>query len=97
MYAESVHIIEKAIDLLPEKYKIVYMLKEVQDLEISEISDSLGLSNSNVKVRLHRARNMMKESVMKFSNAKNAFEFGNSKCDRLVEQVMGKIQELTRH
>ena len=97
MYAESVHIIEKAIDLLPEKYKIVYMLREVQDLEISEISDSLGLSNSNVKVRLHRARNMMKESVMKFSNAKNAFEFGNSKCDRLVEQVMGKIQEFTRH
>lgn len=97
MYAESVHIIEKAIDLLPEKYKIVYMLKEVQDLEISEISDSLGLSNSNVKVRLHRARNMMKESIMKFSNAKNAFEFGNSKCDRLVEQVMCKIQELTGH
>tara|TARA_R100001369_G_scaffold89226_4_gene126643 strand:+ start:1909 stop:2535 length:627 start_codon:yes stop_codon:yes gene_type:complete len=97
MYAESVHIIEKAIDLLPEKYKIVYMLKEVQDLEISEISDSLGLSNSNVKVRLHRARNMMKESIMKFSNAKNAFEFGNLKCDRLVEQVMCKIQELTGH
>lgn len=97
MYAESVQIIEKAIDLLPAKYKIVYVLKEVQDLEISEISDSLGLSNSNVKVRLHRARNMMKESIMKFSNAKNAFEFGNSKCDRLVEQVMGKIQELTGH
>ena len=95
MYAESVHIVEKAIDLLPEKYRIVYMLKEVQDLEISEISDSLGLSNSNVKVRLHRARNMMKESIMKFSDAKNAFEFGNSKCDRLVDQVMAKIQKLT--
>ena len=95
MHSESVQIVEKAIDLLPEKYKIVYMLKEVQNLEISEISDSLGLSNSNVKVRLHRARNMMKDTIMKFSDAKNAFEFGNSKCDRLVDQVMTKIQKLT--
>ncbi|MDL5512022.1 RNA polymerase sigma factor [Arenibacter sp. M-2] len=97
MYAESVQIVEKAIDLLPEKYKIVYMLKEVQELGISEISDSLGLSNSNVKVRLHRARNMMKDTIMKFADAKNAFEFGNSKCDRLVDQVMAKIQKLRGH
>lgn len=94
MHSESVLIVEKAIDQLPEKYKIVYMLKEVQDLEIAEISQSLGLSTSNVKVRLHRARNMMKESIVKFTNTNNVFEFGNSKCDLLVYQVMAKIQLL---
>ncbi|MCM4167206.1 RNA polymerase sigma factor FliA [Arenibacter antarcticus] len=97
MHSESVLIVEKAIDQLPEKYKVVFMLKEVQDLDISEISLSLGLSTSNVKVRLHRARNMMKESILKFTNSKNAFEFGNSKCDLLVQQVMVKIQGLTEN
>lgn len=94
MHSESLKIVEMAIDQLPEKYKIVYMLKEVQDLEIAEIADCLDLSNSNVKVRLHRARNMMKVSIMELTDAKNAFEFGNQKCDRLVEQLMTKIQNL---
>ncbi len=94
MYSESVLVVEKAIDQLPEKYKVVYMLKEVQDMDIVEISKSLDLTTSNVKVRLHRARKMMQEYILKFSNAKNAFEFGNAKCDLLVQRVMDRIKEL---
>ncbi|MDX1326076.1 MAG: RNA polymerase sigma factor [Arenibacter sp.] len=93
MYTESVRVVEKAIDQLPEKYKVVYMLKEVQGLDISEISSSLDLTSSNVKVRLYRARKMMQEYILEFSNAKNAFEFGNTKCDRLVQKVMARIRE----
>jgi RNA polymerase sigma-70 factor (ECF subfamily) len=94
MHSESVHIVEMAVDQLPEKYKIVYMLKEIEDLGITEISASLGLSTSNVKVRLHRARTMMKDAIFKISNTKDVFEFGNSKCDRLVTEVMLKIHAL---
>ncbi|WP_051254347.1 sigma-70 family RNA polymerase sigma factor [Arenibacter latericius] len=97
MYSESVRIAEKAIDQLPEKYRIVYMLKEVQGLEISVVSQSLGLSISNVKVRLYRARKMMQDSILKLTNAKNAFEFGNSKCDLLVQSVMDKINDLDQN
>lgn len=94
MHSESLHIVEKAIDQLPEKYKIVYILKEVEDLGIAEISASLDLSPSNVKVRLHRARAMMKDAIFEISNTKDVFEFGNSKCDRLVLEVMAKIHSL---
>jgi RNA polymerase sigma-70 factor (ECF subfamily) len=94
IYKDSKAFIEKAVDALPHKYKIVYMLKEVEGMEISEISKGLDLSNSNVKVRLHRARNMMKDYILNATNTQDIFEFGNSKCDRVVENVMRRIQNL---
>ena len=69
IHRESVAIIEKAIDALPPKYKIVYILQQVEGMHISEISESLDLTNSNVKVRLHRARNMMKDYAEKWYGA----------------------------
>lgn len=92
IYKESTAFIEMAIDALPHKYKIVFMLKEVDGMEISEISKGLDLTNSNVKVRLHRARNMMKDYLLNATNSRNVFKFGNSKCDRLVKNVMSHIQ-----
>ena len=91
MYKESSLFMEKAIDTLPEKYKIVYMLKEVEGIGISEISECLDLSNSNVKVRLHRARIMLKDSILKMTDHSSIFEFGNSKCDNVVANVMEHI------
>lgn len=94
IHKESAVFIEKAIDALPNKYKIIYMLKEIEGMNIDEISKSLNLTNANVKVRLHRARNMMKEYIFKATNTENVFEFGNSKCDRVVENVMARIETI---
>jgi RNA polymerase sigma-70 factor (ECF subfamily) len=91
MYKESTCFMEKAIDTLPEKYKIVYMLRAVEGLDISEISKCLDLSNTNVKVRLHRARTMLKDSILNLTDYSNIFEFGNSKCDHIVFNVMDYI------
>lgn len=92
IYKESTAFIEKAIDALPHRYKIVYMLREVEGMEIAEISNALDLTISNVKVRLHRARNMMKDYLLNATNTQDIFEFGNSKCDRVVENLMRRIQ-----
>ncbi|UAB82396.1 RNA polymerase sigma factor [Marixanthomonas sp. SCSIO 43207] len=94
IYKDSKSFIEKAVDALPHKYKIVYMLKEVEGMEISEISQGLDLTKSNVKVRLHRARNMMKDYILHATDTRDIFEFGNSKCDRVVENVMYRIRDL---
>ena len=91
---ESLVYIEKAIDALPSKYKIIYILKEIEGMDISEIAKSLELTKSNVKVRLHRARKMMKEFLLKSTNTQSIFEFGNHKCDRLVDKVMKEISYL---
>jgi len=88
---ETRHMIEQVIDQLPEKYRVIYMLREIEGMKNNEIANCRGISNSNVKVRLHRAKVLMKEALYKLSLSTDIFEFGNSKCDRLVDYVMQRI------
>jgi len=85
---EAKHLLEKAIDALEEKYRIVYMLKEIEGMSIPEISACLEVTVGNVKVRLHRARIMIKEELYELSQQTDVFEFGSRRCDALVDQVM---------
>lgn len=85
---ESFNFIEKALDKVPEKYRIVFMLKEIEGMEITEISKCLAISNNNVKVRLHRGRSIMKDILLGLASKSELFEFGNSRCDQIVEKVM---------
>lgn len=88
---EANQLLEFLIDSLESKYKVVYIMKEVEGMKIKDISECLELSVSNVKVRLHRAKTMLKEKF-KESTAKNdIFEFGNSRCDRITENVLKVI------
>lgn len=88
---ETRDLIEQAIDDLPEKYKIVYILREVEGIENEEIAACLGLTYSNVKVRLYRAKSLLKKKLSEVSPDSGIFEFGDEKCDKLVENVMKKI------
>lgn len=88
---EVKQLLENAIDSIPEKYRIVYMLRETEDMPIQEIAQCLGLSESNVKVRLHRAKSMLKESLFKLSINRDVFEFGNKRCDAVVERVLKEL------
>ena len=88
---ENKMLLEKAIDLLPEKYRIIFVLQQVEGLSNPEIASCLGISNSNVKVRLHRAKNHLKDALFLLSSDASIFEFGSCKCDRLVDRVMSRI------
>lgn len=88
---EAKQLLEQAIDKLPEKYRVIYILKEIENLENSQIEESLGLTESNVKVRLHRAKKLLKETLYQLSAKANVFEFGNSNCDAVVSYVMSRI------
>ncbi len=92
IHHESKHLIEKTIDLIDQKYKVVFILKEIEGMSIAEISACLDLSPSNVKVRLHRAKALLKEKLMELHLKKDIFEFGNTRCDHIVSQVMEKIR-----
>ncbi len=88
---ETRGMVEHAIDQLPEKYRVVYVLREVEGIENEEIASCLGLTYSNVKVRLHRAKSLLKKKLQDVENDKNVFGFGNEHCDQLVSYVMNKI------
>lgn len=84
-------LIEHAIDELPEKYRVIYVLKEIQGMETQELCACLNINETNAKVRLHRAKHLMKESLLRLSADSEIFEFGSSRCDTLVSRVMTKI------
>ncbi len=88
---EAKQLLENAIDHLDIKYRTVYILKEVEEMSLKEIADALDLSLANVKARLHRSKEMLKEKLYEITNEKNIFEFGFSRCDRITENVMKRI------
>ena len=90
---EAKKLLEYILDSLDSKYRIVYIMKEIEGMSIKEIADCLHLSKSNVKVRLHRAKAMMKEKLNLVTNQQEIFEFGNSRCDAVTYNVMKKILE----
>ncbi len=55
--------IRKAIGLLPEKYRVVMLLRDIEGFNTEEAAQILSLTPSNVKVRLHRARLFLKENL----------------------------------
>jgi RNA polymerase sigma-70 factor (ECF subfamily) len=60
---ETQELIEKAIARLPEIYRDIYVLADVESLPNAEIAEMLGLSIAAVKSRLHRARMLMRDAL----------------------------------
>lgn len=81
-------IIERAIDSLPDKYRTIYIMKEIEDMDFEEISYCLDLTHNNASVRFHRAKAMLKEALLSLSSQSDIFTFGNYRCDRIVNKVM---------
>ncbi len=57
---ERARLVHQAIDRLPEKYRVVVVLRDLEDLSTAEAAQVLGISEVNVRVRLHRARNTLR-------------------------------------
>ncbi|MCK0157250.1 RNA polymerase sigma factor [Cellulophaga sp. F20128] len=88
---EAKQLLENAIDSLSMKYKTVYIMKQVEEMSLKEVAAALDISVANVKIRLHRSKEMLKEKLYEVTNDKNVFEFGFSKCDRITENVMNMV------
>lgn len=88
---ELTTLIEQSIDQLPPKYRTIYMLKEVEGMDNEQIAQCLDITPGNVKVRLHRAKELLKNAIYERSTDTEIFEFGTSRCDRIVNTVMKRI------
>ncbi len=60
---EGIEVIERAIDGLPDKYRIVFHLRDIEGLSNEEVGGILGLSLSAVKSRIHRARLFLRDRL----------------------------------
>jgi RNA polymerase sigma-70 factor (ECF subfamily) len=86
------HVIEKLITAMPFDYRIVFTLRELNAMSVLETSETLGISEANVKVRLNRAKHMLRSQVEKMYSPADLFEFKLKYCDGLVERVMKEIK-----
>ena len=91
---ELAHIIEDALGNIPYDYRMVFSLREINGMNISETADLLSISEANVKVRFNRAKTMLRNEIEKTFSAKELFEFNLIYCDGIVENVMKRINEI---
>src|SRR6476469_80510 len=88
---ELKNVVENALHQIPEDYRMVFSLRELSGLNTTETSDALNISESNVKVRLNRAKTMLRSEIEKMYSPDEIFEFNLIYCDRMVESVMSQL------
>jgi RNA polymerase sigma-70 factor (ECF subfamily) len=84
-------VLENAVAALPEKYRLVFVMREVQGMSTDETMEALDLGESNVKMRLIRAKEMLRDSLQHLWNPRDIYEFNLVRCDRIVDKVMHQI------
>lgn len=84
-------IIENAVMKIPQDYRLVFSLREMNGLSVLETAKVLNITEINVKVRLNRAKAMLRKELEKMYNSEELFEFNLVYCDKIVSNVMSRI------
>ena len=90
---EIQHVVEHAIDELPDAFRIVFITRVIEGMNVEETAELLGLKPETVKTRLHRARTMLRDNVEKKIGpvVLEAFPFAGKRCERLTEAVLKRL------
>jgi RNA polymerase sigma factor (sigma-70 family) len=88
---ELKNVIEAALQNLPKEYRMIFTLRELTGLSVADTSEVLNITVSNVKVRLNRAKTMLRKEIEKIYSPEEIFEFNLIYCDKIVNEVMKKI------
>jgi RNA polymerase sigma-70 factor (ECF subfamily) len=92
MNDELRNVLERTIDGLPVKYRSVFVMREIDEMSIGETSESLGISAANVKVRLNRAKEMLKSRIGGVYHDAGVYHFDLVRCDRIVANVLSHVR-----
>lgn len=94
--SEIRRLLEEAVDSLPDNYRTVFMLRDIEEMSTTDAADVLEITEENVKVRLHRARALLRKSLYARvgMEKKEVFNFHAVRCDRVVKNAFERIQKL---
>ena len=86
-------LIERGIDDLPEAFRTVFVLREVEELSVEETARCLDLAEATVRTRLFRAKARLRESIARELDvaSREVFAFDGERCDRIVAAVLRRI------
>src|SRR5262245_6999805 len=91
--AEIASLLEKAISKLPENFRIVFMLRDVEGMSVDHTAELLQIPPQTVKTRLFRARKQLQTTLAPTLHdaLQGAFPFAGKDCDRLTEKVLARF------
>jgi RNA polymerase sigma-70 factor, ECF subfamily len=86
-------VVEHAIDDLPGAFRMVFITRVIEGMNVEETAEILGLKPETVKTRLHRARTMLRDNVEKKIGpvVMEAFPFAGKRCERLTDTVLKRL------
>ncbi|MGE5666738.1 MAG: RNA polymerase sigma factor [Betaproteobacteria bacterium] len=98
MRSEMRRLIEARIDELPDVYRVVFVLRAVEELSVPETAACVGIPESTVRTRFFRARSLLREALaLDIDRAsEDAFGFAGERCDRIVANVLTRLAAGTR-
>jgi RNA polymerase sigma-70 factor (ECF subfamily) len=91
--SEIRRLLEQAVDELPEPFRLVFVMREIEECSVEDTATSLGLKPETVKTRLHRARRMLRTALHDrlATTMTDAFPFLGARCDRMTNGVLERI------
>ena len=91
--AEIRRLIEGAVDRLPEPFRLVFVLRDVEGMSVEETALHLDIAPVTVRTRLFRARLLLRKSLGKSLKAAltGSFPFAGERCRRLTERVLAEL------
>ena len=97
--AEARRLLERAVDELPDEFRAVFVLREVEGMSTNEAASALGILPETAKTRLHRARRLMRASIEKqLSGTFSAlFPFDGKRCVAMADRVIAALDQAGRN
>jgi RNA polymerase sigma-70 factor, ECF subfamily len=91
--AEVRRLLERAMDELPAPFRMVLVLRDIEEMSTEETAAHLGLRPETVKTRLHRARRLLRQSLDRTlsSAVRDVFPCAGARCARITEAVLDRL------
>jgi RNA polymerase sigma-70 factor (ECF subfamily) len=91
--SEIRNVLEKAIDSLPDGFRMVFVTRIVEGMSVEETAEALDLKPETVKTRLHRARSLLRDTLEKELGPAltDTFPFDGRRCERMTDAVVRRL------
>ncbi len=92
--AQTRKLMESRIDLLPDAFRTVFMLRAVEEMSVTEVAQALEIPEATVRTRYFRARRLLRADFASQMDAahRDVFAFDGARCDRLVANVLARAR-----
>ncbi|HEY4214221.1 MAG TPA: RNA polymerase sigma factor [Steroidobacteraceae bacterium] len=86
-------LLEQKLDQLPQAFRVVFVLRSVEELTVEETASALGIPEATVRSRLFRAKGLLREALAQEIDLaeRDLFDFGGARCDGMVGRVLERL------